>query len=114
MGDGPPGQLHRNALRPDLFRYAQLLPNLTTREGVICWDWNDELVPCIPEDLQGETIKRAHEAAGHMGEEPTAQRLRLVAYFPGMYRKVRSALAHCETCEAKRPPPGAQKHTLVS
>lgn len=59
----------------------------------------------IPGELRQEVIKKHHDSPefGHMGVEKTAEHISRNYYMPNLYRKVRSYVRKCDSCQRNKP-----------
>ena len=63
----------------------------------ICGDGRDRL--CIPETMEGEVFRMAHDLANHGGFHRTYDRLSNSVYIRQMVRRLRRYIAHCPDCQ---------------
>ena len=103
-------------LSPSTRIYHDLLPQLfLSRKGLLYrLTALGQSVICVPDVLQNQVIKTAHETGGHQGLEQTCARLREKTFFPHMRKRVWEFLKACRRCFLKDPRCHPQRHTLVS
>ncbi|UYV74185.1 hypothetical protein LAZ67_11002341, partial [Cordylochernes scorpioides] len=61
----------------------------------------------VPRHLRPKILINFHDlpTAGHLGFTKTYDRIRKKLYWPGMYRNVRSYVAHCQDCQQRKRQP---------
>lgn len=106
---------------PPLRRYRQLWSQLLLKDGLVCRQYQPgpvcELttVPIIPSSYRQTLLLQyhSHPAAGHLGAEKTAARIRQVGYWVGMLRDIDQYCRECSVCQSSKPP-SPQKAPLLS
>ena len=88
-----------------LKRFKQIKSQLSLNSGVLVRsyktdafsDYNEIIV--TPECMKKDLLIQAHENGGHQGIDGTLYRLKLEAYWVGIYRDVELHVSSCETCQ---------------
>ena len=70
----------------------------------------------VPEELQKEIIRMAHDHAtsGHMGRRRTSFRVRQRFIWPGMYKDIREFCDGCILCQRRQRPSPAKRAPMVT
>uniref|UniRef100_A0A5S6QAZ4 RNA-directed DNA polymerase n=1 Tax=Trichuris muris TaxID=70415 RepID=A0A5S6QAZ4_TRIMR len=91
-------------------RCAQIWHTLSMREGVLYRRvqirTNENLeVPVIPKSLHLRLLQFFHDdpTGAHLGTEKMTDRLKRIAYWPGMTKDIENYCRSCETCQAFKP-----------
>ncbi len=76
-------------------------------DGLIYFqDWRGGDRLCVPEALQAELMREAHEGiseAAHGGFEKTYNRLATTHYWPRMSRDIKKFVGTCDICQKAKP-----------
>ena len=97
-------------LSGDLYTYYHSFSRLSIHQGVICREWQTKTseksayLVCVPESLQSDVIKAAHDipSSGHLGPVKTIDRIRNRFYFPKCDIKTRLHIGACHVCIKKQ------------
>jgi hypothetical protein len=89
------------------------IPHFTIFEGILYHVWKPDAKnknrghlkkrTVIPECLQLEVMKKAHEESGHFGPWKTLELLRERCYWDNMAKDVTEHIQFCEACQRMKP-----------
>ena len=87
---------HHNATSSVVHRYAQLWPQLTIVDGVLCRYYKPKsmsdaiTVPILPDSLHQQPLRQAHDAASarHQQRLNSLDKLQQLAYWVGINKDV--------------------------
>lgn len=91
---------------------------LVQRKGVLLYRWEDgaraSLKLVVPASLREEALRAVHDtkAGGHFGVLKTLEKLRDVAYWPGMGTYVQTYVRSCLTCQLNKKYGKTPRHRL--
>ena len=115
-----PPRTHAWSQRP-LSRYRQLWQQLLIKDGLVCRHYTPGptseplAVPIIPSSYQSTVLHQHHDhpAAGHLGADKTAAKIRQVGYWVGMLHDITTYCENCSVCQASKQP-SPQKAPLIN
>ena len=97
--------------KPPFSRYKQIWSQLCLHNEIVCRRYTptphtSPVVPIIPESYRPTLLHQNHDtpAAGHLGFEKTAARVREVGYWVGMLSDVDKYCRECTVCRSTKPP----------
>lgn len=98
--------------KPPFSRYKQLWSQLCLHNEMVCRRYTPTphsspiVVPIIPESYRSTLLHQNHNtpAAGHLGFEKTAARVREVGYWVGMLSDIEKYCRECTVCQSTKPP----------
>lgn len=91
---------------------AKPVENYSLENGLVYRKYNDKLLLYVPEEVEGNIIRIAHEKICHMGIDKCMDQIKMHYWFPKMKDKVEQFIRNCLKCLINSVPPQSNYRTL--